>query len=492
MICISVTAHRMKGLMDKVHLASHLSKIVEVRIDGVRDFNLKDLARFREIPARLIFTCRPEWAGGRFQGNEALRLALLQTALDSGRVQYVDAEYEVVKKLKPAPIQHRARRGQAKIIASSHNFKNTPSVPALKKLYRQLARLKPDVIKIVTTARSFKDNFKIFRLIEYARSKIPLIAFCMGEAGLISRVLYKRFGAWLTYACLDEHQATAPGQITYPTLNELYRADQIDKHTMIFGLIGNPVKYSLSSYLFNISFKTDQHNAVYLPFQLEDIREFKQLTKILQVQGYSVTMPFKQAVIKYLDELTPVAKAIGVVNTIVRTDGNRLRGANTDGQGALQALEQSIDEIRPMQILRYKKILILGAGGTARAIAYSLKQTRSTVFVSNRHLNKAQSLKRDLGCQVIRWNKLGRQAKKMNIIINTTPVGMAPHIYQSPVNKKIFRKGMIVFDAIYNPPLTQFLHKAQEKGCFIISGIDMFFNQARLQDILFDRLLNPR
>ena len=461
MICISITADTMAGLLVKLRHAGRLSHLIELRVDGVKGF---DIARLPERPrSKLIFTCRPRHLAGRFTGSEKERLGLIQQAIDSGRFHYVDVEDYLLS---------RIRKGRVKIIASYHNFRTTPPLSLLKHRYRKLLRPLPDVIKIVTLARDIRDNLTIFRFAQSVRSQVPLISFCMGEAGLISRILYRRFGNWLTYASLD-NEPTAAGQLTYEELKNLYQADRLDKRTAIYGLIGNPVRHSLSPLFFNRLFLKSRLNAVYLPFLVKGLSIFPELTKLLAVRGYSVTMPFKQKVMKYLKWISPDAAKIGAVNTIYQTR-NGLVGTNTDGVGALEALKD-----RPT-----RSALILGAGGAARAIAYSLRKAGTEVLLTSRHYHKAREVARRLNCQAVQWSKISQILSRVNLLVNATPVGMVPKTEQSPVSKHLLHKRLKVFDTVYNPPRTRLLQEAREKGCRVISGLDMFQAQAVKQACL--------
>ncbi|MCK4909907.1 MAG: shikimate dehydrogenase [Planctomycetes bacterium] len=475
MICISLAPRSLAELRKELTKAARFTSLIELRADRLDriPFNLLPRPRGK----KLIFTCRPRWAGGAFKKSESRRIKILQTAIDSNRFDYVDVESAVFKKIKRA-------RNRTKLIVSYHNFKRTPS--NLIAIYRTLARLKPDVIKIATRARDISDNLRIFQLAPFTRHRIPLIAFCLGEDGLISRVLYKKFGFRTTYASLTPDQSTAPGQLNHFELKYLYRADRLNDHTRIYGLIGDPVKHSLSPLIFNSIFRQEKLNAVYLPFRFNNLKQFKKLTAALNVQGYSVTSPYKSSIMKYLDEIDLFARQVGSINTIYHpTDRRSIRATNTDSQGAWKSLTQKIRLRYPDYYLAGRTALIIGTGGVARAIGVTLKLTGMHVIFAGRHYPKARKIARAFRGQAIRFSELFKVKPDVDLIINATPIGTRPETNKSPVPKRFFRKNMIVFDMVYNPAKTKFLKEAHQKGCQTISGLIMFLHQAEAQWQLF-------
>ncbi len=536
--------------MAKLHTAlKEKPDFIELRADGIPDFTIHRIPKTGKT--KLIFACRSK--------NNIYRL---QSAIDSGRFDYVDVEFENIKHLNTELLRNGPKvslrgaerrsnpffscikprlprslrslamtekefrrslvnRKKTKIIASYHNFKLTPPLAFLKRLHKQMAKTKPDVIKIVTHANDISDNFKIFRLLESVNNHMPIIAFCMGEAGLISRVLYRKFGGWMSYASLNNAEGTADGQLSFQDMKWNYRADKINAKTRVYGVIGNPVKYSLSPVLFNGLFKPPalragtpyrspesrkagrgsragryKMNAVYLPFLIHNIKVLPELTQALDIQGLSVTMPYKEKILKVIPTprkaergigtspklcsgLPLVALRSGAVNTIYRDKKGRLIGANTDGKGALLALGS----------VKGKKVLVLGAGGAGRAIAYELIQNGAKVIIANRHYAKAIKAARDLGCAAIQWHKIKEAIKQTDILINATPIGMLPNPNATPIPADWLHKDMVVLDTVYQIAHTRLLREAKSKGCKVVSGLDMFINQAGLQFALFSTSL---
>jgi len=244
-----------------------------------------------------------------------------------------------------------------------------------------------------------------------------------------------------------------------------------DQHTALYGVIGNPVRHSLSPVLHNTAFSATGLNAVYLAFEAEEIEGCIKGIKALGIKGASVTIPLKTAVIPYLNKIDPLARRIGAVNTIVNENG-RLKGYNTDALGALKALEE---EIR----LPCKTCLIIGAGGAARAIGSLLREKRVSVTVANRSSGRGEELARSLGCPYIPFENIGEM--RADILINTTPVGMYPQVDQCPVPEHILDQGMVIMDIIYNPLETRLLRIAKARACTAVSGVEMFIHQGAEQ-----------
>ena len=244
-----------------------------------------------------------------------------------------------------------------------------------------------------------------------------------------------------------------------------------DQHTLIYGVVGNPVRHSLSPTLHNAAFSATGLNAVYLAFEAEDIGGCIKGIKALGIKGASVTIPFKTTVIPYLSNIDPLARLIGAVNTIVNENG-RLKGYNTDALGALKALEEKI-RIPGMSCI------IIGAGGAARGIGFILKEKGIAISIVNRSRKRGERLALSLGCPYIPFEKIGN--RRADILINTTPVGMYPQADQSPVPEDVLEQGMVVMDIIYNPLETRLLRIAKARGCTTISGVDMFLIQGAEQ-----------
>jgi len=246
---------------------------------------------------------------------------------------------------------------------------------------------------------------------------------------------------------------------------------KVDQHTALYGVIGNPIRHSLSPALHNAAFSATGLNAVYLAFEPTDIEACIGGIAALGIKGASVTIPFKTSVIPNLNELDPLAERIGAVNTIVNT-GGRLTGYNTDALGALKALEEEIE-------LLGKRCILVGAGGAARAIGFILKEKGGILSVVNRSRNTGEGLARSLGCEFIPLRDIA--AARGDLLIQATPCGMWPHVDQCPVPQQVLKQGMVVMDIVYDPSETRLLRMARARGCTTINGIRMLIHQGAEQ-----------
>ena len=323
------------------------------------------------------------------------------------------------------------------------------------------------IIKIVTTANKLSDNLKIIELVK--KSKKPVIGLCMGPLGEISRILAPLYGSFLTFASLDKGKESSPGQIPAEILRNIYRINDIKPGFKIYGVIGDPISKSKGYIIHNSLFKKEKLNNIYLRFQVEDLKEFMENFSNL-LAGFSVTMPHKQQIINYLDDIDLTAKKIKAVNTVVNKDG-KLIGYNTDLIGAIKAIGAKTE-------IKNKNVTILGAGGAARAIAVGILAKGGKVTILNRTVEKAEKLAKELNCSFGSLKNF--ESVKTNILINVTSVGMYPNINATPIDTKSL-KNIVVFDAIYNPEKTKLLQEAEKNNCIIIGGKEMFINQAAEQ-----------
>ncbi|MEO6965670.1 MAG: shikimate dehydrogenase, partial [Acidobacteriaceae bacterium] len=365
------------------------------------------------------------------------------------------------------------------LLVSYHDFKTTKD---LEKIYARIKPLNSDFIKIVTTARSLADNVTMMRFLESKRDEGNVVGICMGDFGVISRVLGLRAGSRFTFAAASVGEETAPGQIAARTLIEAYRADQVDAGTKVYGVAGNPVSQSLSPIMMNTALHRETVNAVYLALQAEKVTDLLVLIREVPVHGVSVTMPFKREIMKHLDRTDALSQKIGACNTVVRSQDGKLIGYNTDVTGVIRPLEQRMD-------LRKAKVLLLGAGGAARAAAFGLKQKGANVFILNRTPQTGQKLAREAEAKTIRRDQVAKTS--FDIIINATSVGMTSSKQQSILEEKELN-AKLVFDMVYNPMETPLLRMARGKGLAVITGAEMFVQQGAEQFQLWTGKPAPR
>ena len=462
--------------------------LVELRIDQLTDA-ADVVAAVKASALPCIVTCRPVTEGGHSRLSPEHRLRLLLAAESAN---YLDIELAAGSSSQQWMESPRDQRPGS--ILSSHDFEGRP-----ERLYHIVARLNEspaEVLKLVWRARSIRDNLEAFELL--LTSPKPMIALCMGEAGLISRVLAKKFNAFLSFASLDGAGGTAAGQISIDDMKRVYRWDAINPETKVYGLIGAPVAHSMGPALHNAGFDLTGYNGVYLPLRVEaGFESFKAFMESaiafepLHLSGLSVTLPHKEHALHYLTErraaIDPLALALGVVNTIsIRREAKRvyLSGTNTDIDGLLDPITAALDI--PREQLAGLRVGVIGAGGTGRTAVGALAHYGATVVVYNRTLEKA----RVLAAEFIghRGKIVAAPLDKLcdsccQVFINTTSVGMHPNVDDNAWGARApeLTAEQLVFDTVYNPLETAFLKTAKAAGARTIDGLQMFLRQAQGQ-----------
>lgn len=473
MICVSVGRTRHKHTIAEFHhLAEQGAELVELRLDYIgRSVNLTRLLKDR--PCKVVITCRRREDGGRWQKSEQERQMLLRNAIVSG-VDYVDLEGDIAGSIP--------RYGSTKRIVSHHDFVQTPE--NLADLHRHLAAQEADIVKIATMANTVNDNL---RMMELARTAtIPTIAICMGELGTPTRILAGRFGAPFTYATFSTDRRMAPGQLNWKDMEDLYRYESITDQTQLFGVIADPVGHSYSPLIHNAAMASQELDARYLPFQIpaEDLKEFIEACPSLGIRGLSVTIPHKEAALDWMTQAESAASHIGAINTVIFDKGERL-GYNTDYRAAMECIAQVFGKFNDFEDRPWngKSVLILGAGGVARALAWGLHQKGASVMISSRTHARAHALAEVIGGSALPWDK--RHEPEVDLLVNCTPVGMHPDLDSSPFLKDALHPKTAVFETIYNPERTLLIKDARSVGCQTITGVEMFVRQAAYQYRLF-------
>ncbi len=255
----------------------------------------------------------------------------------------------------------------------------------------------------------------------------------------------------------------------------------IDTGTVLFGVIGNPVRHSLGPVMHNHAFACKGFPGVYLAFEVSDIASAVAGVRGLNIGGLSVTIPHKVSIMNYLDEIDGTAAQIGAVNTVVNRNGS-LYGCNSDVFGAIKALKEKTP-------IDGRDVVIVGAGGAARAIGFGVKQEGGRVHIVNRTDERGRALAEFLGADFHLLEQIGTVA--CDILVNTTPVGMFPNTDALPVPPDVLRKETVVMDIVYNPIETRLIRTAKDKGCITIDGVAMFVYQGAMQYELWTGLSAP-
>ena len=257
----------------------------------------------------------------------------------------------------------------------------------------------------------------------------------------------------------------------------------IDAKTALYCIFGSPARHSLSPALHNAAFAELGINAAYLAFEPSSIEDAAQAMRSLPIMGASVTIPFKSAIIPFLDFVDPLAQKIGAVNTVIRRDGV-LAGYNTDGEGACGAIEAAAGDAAALSVL------ILGTGGSARAIAFTLLDRGAKVFIAGRSGKTQTDLAANLSSHFKNVGSLAladldrETVSRFDVIVHTTPLGMKQDD-PLPLDPSFLSQGQTVFDIVYRPHETAFLRAAGDRGCAKIYGIEMLLRQAAAQCTLW-------
>jgi len=467
-VCVAVIGSDPLELVEKAEALVRDNTFLEFRLDYLARPALA-LARIKQFTeyhphVATIATCRRLANGGKFRGSIASQLDILTKAAAAG-CQLVDLELQSALRCKRQQLERL--RTRAALILSYHDFRATRK---LEETLGKMAALPADFYKIVATATTLHDNVLMMKFLEKNSDQHSLIGLCMGEQGIISRVLGVRAGSAFTFAAVSEDEKTAPGQVTAQDLRNTYRIEQVDPATRVYAVAGDPVAHSLSPAIMNAALRRETVNGVYLALHAKTLKDLLGCVKEIPIHGLSITMPYKEAIVSHLDNTDAHTTKIGACNTVVRAQDGKLYGFNTDAAGVVRPLQQRIS-------LEQAKILVLGAGGAARAAVYGLKERGAEVYILNRTLGPAQKLARSARARLLKRADLKKMA--FDVIINATSVGMG-NAKESPLNENEI-KARYVFDMVYDPPETRLIKMAKAAGAEVIPGIEMFVQQAARQ-----------
>lgn len=478
---------------------------VELRLDFLEEWDeagvVSLLKAVDAFGGEVIATYRVASEGGRYDGDEATRVSRLEFVGLSRTIDYVDVEYEAWR--ASANIRQKiglvcdvnddSGRSRRRLILSRHNFENTPF--DVDTMLEVIGHEPAHVLKIACKANNVVDALRVLDTLRRNAGVRPTIALAMGEAGLMTRILARKFGAFLTFASLEAAKESAPGQISLADMKGLYRWDAIDADTQVYGVIGCPVGHSMSPAILNAAFGKTGYNGVYLPFRVEpeaaDFAAFIDgcVTRPwFGLRGCSVTIPHKQNLLRYVERrggyVEPLTRRIGAANTLCidpgeREDGTdaRISAYNTDYRGAMDALlagmrctADQLDDV---------PVAVLGAGGVSRAIVAGLRDLGCAVTIYNRTREKATTLAAEFGAEARPFEERARHGAA--VVINCTSTGMWPNVDESPMPAEGLSGKPVVFDTVYNPIETRLLREAREHGCTTVDGVAMFVGQAAAQ-----------
>jgi len=466
--------------------------LVELRVDCIGDVGAVERLLANPPAMPLILTVRSSEEGGGWDGDEADRVALIERLglLVPG---FVDIEYAtwqrsanvrqkigLVCAVRSTAAAGGAGRRKNSLIVSHHDLRGTPG--DVRVVLDELAATPADVIKAVFTAGDATDALRVLHELGPC-GHANVIALAMGPAGVASRVLARKHGAFLTFASLEAGSESAPGQPTISELRSVYRWDAIRRETGVYGVVGWPVAHSQSPAIHNAAMAASGVDGVYVPLPVkpagDDFAAFMDLVEreeVLDVRGLSVTVPHKEHALRWLEArghiVKSAARRCGAVNTLTQCVDGKWEGDNTDGLGAMGALKRSA---------RFAggEVAVLGAGGAARAIAAALIDEGCGVTLYNRSAGRAKDLAQELRCAWRPWDE--RVGYAGEVLVNCTLVGLWPSVDASPMPAEALRSGTLVFDTVYRPVETQLLRDARARGCTCVTGVEMFIGQATAQ-----------
>ena len=455
------------------------------------------------LPA--IVTFRPAWEGGQYTGPEPPRLATLKLAALLG-APYVDVEaaaagafFAGAGDVPPA----------TRVILSHHDYERTPPPDELVAMAAAFFDAGADVAKIATTAAGGPpDAARVLSAAAAARG--PTIALAMGEAGLASRLLAPKYGAALTFGALSPARASAPGQPSLADLTSMYRLGAQTPATRVFGVLGCPIAHSRSPAIHNAALAAAGLDGVYLPFLVQPggLPAFLAAFDDPSYAGFSVTLPHKGAALAAAAEADPTATLIGAANTLVRLPGGGYRAYNTDATAAVDSIAEGLrnagDSGPPPSSpassdpLAGATVLVLGAGGAGRAVAFGAAARGARVLIANRDPGRADALAADVTgaglpggpAASVPLADVAAGRAPADVLANTTSVGMATadapgSAEETPVPGAALGRYRVVFDAVYTPLRTRLLTEAVAAGCVPVDGLAMFCGQAAAQFKLF-------
>jgi 3-dehydroquinate dehydratase/shikimate dehydrogenase len=464
-------------MLEKAEAVARDNSFLEFRLDYLSQPGqfLPKLKGFIEYHPHLVLiaTCRRVKSGGKYRGSVESQLDILVKAAQLG-CQLLDVEIESAILMKSR--QWEKLKKVAALILSFHDFRGTKH---LDKTFAKMKEFPADFFKVVTTANSLHDNVELMRFLQSKSDDNAMVGVCMGEQGIISRVLGVRAGSVFTFGAANPGEETAPGQIAARTLFDTFRIDKVDAATRVYGVAGDPIRQSLSPVMMNTAFRRENLNAVYLALHAKELSDLMSCVRDIPIHGLSVTMPYKEAILKHLDKTDPISQKVGACNTVIRSQDGKLYGFNTDVAGVVRPLEQRMN-------IEGAKVLVLGAGGAARAAVYGLKERGADLYLMNRTAAAGKKLAQQAHIKYVDRAKLAKIKVPFDVIINATPIGMdALELKGEKPEKPLLSADELncrySLEMVYSPAETPFTKMARAKGIHVIPGSEMFVHQGARQ-----------
>jgi len=475
-LCAIICGPSLSEAREQVKKAGSKADLLEFRID---QFAFKQVDAIRHLmeaaSVPVMLTLRKRSHGGEFSGDEQQRLEIIRQ-LAVLNPSFLDIEYDVDSDFFE---EMQTMAPGVEIICSYHDLLQMPE--DLESLFELMLHKRASIYKLSVMAQSTIDSLRLLRFLQDKTKKgHRIIACCMGEYGTITRILGGLYGSEVCYATLHESLSTAPGQLTIEEMTQRYRIKSFNSETQVYGLIGDPVNRSPSHDTHNRVLKNLALNGVYCKFRIsrEELHRFIDYTKKLRFAGFSVTMPLKEAVMEELTEVSSEVKAIGAANTL-KCVNRTVLGYNTDGKGALNAIEKHIK-------VKGKTLIIIGAGGSAKAIAQEAFHRGAHIIVINRTHEKAKELAAHVNGKAGSLNDFDEYASLgYDVLVNATSVGFYDDEKKLPVDPNKLIRNKVVLDVVISYKDTAFLQEARYKDCHVIDGYTMLRYQAVEQFLLW-------
>ncbi len=490
-ICVSVCAETANELIEQIKRAEELADVIELRFDCLEKAETEILWKIiknllKRFTGVFLVTLRPFEQGGKRKLTFAEREEFWLHSHVFEFVEWADLELDFSEE----KINRYWGKAFDKIIKSFHDFEKVPS--NIIEIYNQVLE-NSELAKIAVQADDITDSIAVWKLLEKAKSENKqIIPIAMGEAGKWTRILGLAHGAFMTYAAIETGSETAPGQISAADLIETYRVKELDEQTEVYGIIGGNTSYSMSPYIHNAAFKFHNLNAVFVPFAVKNLGEFikrfvrRETREIeLNLKGFSVTIPHKQAIIKHLDFVDETARKIGAVNT-VKIVGDKLHGYNTDAQGFIEPLKNAYGDLKDT------KVAVIGSGGAARACIYALRHEGAKVTIYARDTEKAKNLADEFDVSLAELKPETSNFNSFDVVVNATPLGTIGELQnETPATAGQIKNVHLVYDLVYNPFETSFLREAKSVGVPTVGGLAMLVAQAMEQSVIWTTLDAP-
>ncbi|MFS7930887.1 putative 3-dehydroquinate dehydratase, Shikimate dehydrogenase [Helianthus anomalus] len=499
LVCAAIESETIEEMVKSIEKAKEEgADLVELCMDSISVIHLADVELlFKQTTLPAIVSFRVNSQNKSHKGDLKHKcLQILRLAIELN-VEFVEIDFELAS--SDVMNEFMQKRENSKIIVSSY-VKSGIGICCKETLGNLLVALQStgaDIVKVVTEVAYITDVAPVFHILTH--SQVPVIVRAVGDRGLISQLLGPKYGAFMVCGSLEGK--SMPGLPPLLSIKNVYQLDNVDMDTKVFGVVSNPVGHSKGPLLHNPAFRYCGFNGIYVPLLVDNLKEFLRVYSCSDFAGFSIGLPHKEAAVACCDEVDPLAKSIGAVNTIVRRpiDG-KLVGYNTDCDACITAIEDALQERQSSKgevqngssPISGRLFVLVGAGGAGRALAFGAKSKGARVVIFNRNFERAKSLARAVSGEALPIEQLDTYCPQNGMILaNCSAIGMEPDVHLTPVSKENLRSYDLVFDAVYTPRNTRLLQEAAEVGVTVVSGVEMFVRQALGQFKLFTNGLAP-